>query len=113
MLEKSRVVTHLPEERSFHVFYELLDGLRDEEKEKYGLQTAEKYFYLNQGGSTALEGKCDSDDFQSLLAAMQVLGLSVQEQDNVFRILATGKTILKYIIVLYLFNYFRWFFVNF
>ncbi|CAG0890159.1 unnamed protein product [Cyprideis torosa] len=86
LLEKYRVVTHLPEERNFHVFYELLEGLRDEEKEKYGLQTSEKYFYLNQGGNVAIEGKNDADDFQSLLAAMQVLGFSMGEQDNIFRI---------------------------
>jgi myosin heavy subunit len=48
LLEKSRIVTHSQEERNFHIFYEFLKGMRDEEKEKYGLQTADKYFYLNQ-----------------------------------------------------------------
>ena len=48
LLEKSRIVTHASDERNYHVFYELLKGLRPEEKEKYGLQTPDKYFYLNQ-----------------------------------------------------------------
>ena len=72
LLEKSRIVTHAPEERNFHVFYELLSGLTDEQKGKYGLMTAEKYFYLNQGGSCVIDGKMDGEDYQNLISAMQV-----------------------------------------
>lgn len=89
LLEKSRIVTQAQDERNYHVFYELLSGLTGEEKEKYGLQTAEKYFYLNQGGSCEIEGKNDGEDFRFLLAAMQVLGFTNEEQDTVFRILAS------------------------
>ena len=48
LLEKSRIVTHAPEERNYHVFYELLAGLPEDQRLKYGLMSAEKYFYLNQ-----------------------------------------------------------------
>lgn len=48
LLEKSRIVTHAADERNYHVFYELLKGLRAEEKERYGLTAADNYFYLNQ-----------------------------------------------------------------
>ena len=48
LLEKSRIVTQAADERNYHVFYELLRGLRTEEKERYGLTAAENYFYLNQ-----------------------------------------------------------------
>ncbi|CAL4069628.1 unnamed protein product, partial [Meganyctiphanes norvegica] len=88
LLEKSRIVTQAPEERNYHVFYEMLNGLPEERKAKYGLTTAEKYFYLNQGGACQLEGKYDSEDFQGLVSAMQVLGFSSDEQDTIFRILA-------------------------
>ena len=87
--EKSRIVTQALDERNYHVFYELLTGLSDQEKEKYGLQTADKYFYLNQGGSTEIDGKNDEQDFRFLLAAMQVLGFTNEEQDTIFRILAS------------------------
>ena len=48
LLEKSRIVTHAADERNYHVFYEMLKGLRPEEKERYGLTAADNYFYLNQ-----------------------------------------------------------------
>ncbi|XP_064096637.1 unconventional myosin-XV-like isoform X2 [Macrobrachium nipponense] len=88
LLEKSRIVTQAPEERNYHVFYELLAGLPEEKKSKYGLTTADKYFYLNQGGNSQLERKYDGEDFQALLSAMQVVGFSTEEQDTIFRILA-------------------------
>ena len=34
--------------------------------------SAEKYFYLNQGGSYSIDGKNDSEDFESLQSSMQV-----------------------------------------
>ena len=71
------------------MFYELLDGLTEQEKEKYGLLNADKYFYLNQGSSPEIEGKNDGEDFRFLLAAMQVLGFTNEEQDTIFRILAS------------------------
>lgn len=54
LLEKSRIVTHAAEERNYHVFYELLQGLRQEDKERYGLTVADNYFYLNQVITAAL-----------------------------------------------------------
>ena len=82
-------MTQSQDERNYHVFYELLAGLTDQEKEKYGLQVAEKYFYLNQGLSCEIDGKDDADGFRFLLSAMQVLGFTSEEQDTIFRILAS------------------------
>jgi hypothetical protein len=48
LLEKSRIVSQASDERNYHVFYELLTGLTEEQKQKYGLIDANKYFYLNQ-----------------------------------------------------------------
>lgn len=87
--EKSRIVAHNQDERNFHIFYELLAGLNETEKEKYGLQTADKYFYLNQGNCFEIDGKDDAEDFRFLIGAMQVLGFTNEEQDIIFRILAS------------------------
>ena len=72
LLEKSRIVCHAPEERNYHVFYEMLAGLEEQQRDKFGLMSPEKYFYLNQGGSCSIDGKSDKEDFDVLLSAMQV-----------------------------------------
>lgn len=86
LLEKSRIVTQAPGERNYHVFYELLGGLSEADRNKYGLLEADKYFYLNQGGSDCAPGRVD---WKNLQGAMQVLGVSEIEQDGIVRVLAS------------------------
>lgn len=44
---------------------------------------------LTQDGNCEISGKSDADDFRRLLAAMEVLGFSAEDQDSIFRILAS------------------------
>ncbi|XP_070500351.1 unconventional myosin-XV [Chironomus tepperi] len=86
LLEKSRIVTQAQGERNYHVFYELLGGLTESERSKYGLLEADKYFYLNQGNSDC--SPSGRIDWNSLQGAMQVLGLSENEREGIVRVLA-------------------------
>ncbi|KAF7478538.1 hypothetical protein GHT09_010347 [Marmota monax] len=89
LLEKSRIVFQAKNERNYHIFYELLAGLPAQLRQAFSLQEAETYYYLNQGGNCEITGKSDADDFRRLLAAMEVLGFSGEDQDSIFRILAS------------------------
>ncbi|XP_009077192.1 PREDICTED: unconventional myosin-XV-like, partial [Acanthisitta chloris] len=89
LLEKSRVVFQSKSERNYHIFYEMLAGLPVQQKQRYCLQGAETYYYLNQGGNCEIPGKDDAEDFRQLLSTMEVLGFSMDEQNSIFRILSS------------------------
>lgn len=98
LLEKSRIVTQAADERNYHVFYEMLAGMSVERKKKYGLQVAQKYFYLNQscfdeqgvnqGGSCTLTSRDDGENYKFLCAAMDVLNFDRNEEESIHKILA-------------------------
>ncbi|NXX12055.1 MYO15 protein, partial [Podargus strigoides] len=76
-------------ERNYHIFYEMLAGLPAQQRQRYCLQGAETYYYLNQGGNCEIPGKDDAEDFRRLLNTMEVLSFSVEEQNSIFRILSS------------------------
>ncbi|XP_030067877.1 unconventional myosin-XV [Microcaecilia unicolor] len=89
LLEKSRIVFQAKNERNYHVFYEMLAGLPSQQKQLFCLQDAETYFYLNQGGNCDIPGKSDTEDFQRLLSAMEILNFNAEDQSSIFRILSS------------------------
>ncbi|KAL4629512.1 unconventional myosin-Ie-like isoform X1 [Arapaima gigas] len=88
LLEKSRVVSQSQEERNFHIYYQLLEGSSKEQKEILGVTTPDYYYYLNQSGTYTVEDVSDKKGFADTLEAMNVIGLSVDEQDAVLQIVA-------------------------
>ncbi|KAJ7987826.1 hypothetical protein DPEC_G00330550 [Dallia pectoralis] len=89
LLEKSRVVFQAKGERNYHVFYELLEGMNDWEKQKLYLQGAETYYYLNQGVACELEGKQDKQDFLLLVQCFETIGLHADQISTVWAILSS------------------------
>ncbi|KAM9844223.1 unconventional myosin-XV [Aulostomus maculatus] len=89
LLEKSRIVFQAKDERNYHIFYEMLAGLPLQQKQAFYLQEAETYFYLNQGGDCGITGKSDSEDFRRLLAAMEILHFTPDDQSAIFRVLSS------------------------
>eukprot|EP00055_Hartaetosiga_balthica_P010944 m.48331 g.48331 ORF g.48331 m.48331 type:complete len:1511 (+) comp7391_c0_seq1:148-4680(+) len=88
LLEKSRIVNHQQNERNYHVFYEMIVGLAEEQRKTLGLTRAEDYFYLSQGGVPKIENKNDRDDFQTLETSMEVLDFNQSEMEIIFKVLA-------------------------
>ncbi|XP_056152663.1 unconventional myosin-XV [Lampris incognitus] len=89
LLEKSRVVFQASEERNYHVFYELLAGMNDWDKQDLFLQGAETYYYLNQGGACELKGKQDKQDFQLLVQCFETIGLHADQITTVWALLSS------------------------
>ena len=56
LLERSRLVFQPESERNYHIFYQLLAGMSEDDKSKLGLSSAEDYKYTNQGGQPVIQG---------------------------------------------------------
>nr|XP_025035930.1 unconventional myosin-Ie-like [Pelodiscus sinensis] len=67
LLEKSRVVSQNPGERSFHVYYQLLEGASPEQRENLGITSPDYYYYLNQSASYKVDDMNDQQEFQETL----------------------------------------------
>ncbi|NXJ11670.1 MYO1E protein, partial [Odontophorus gujanensis] len=88
LLEKSRVVMRNPGERSFHIFYQLIEGASSEQKNSLGITSMDYYYYLSLSGSYKVDDINDKSDFQETLHAMSVIGIFAEEQTLVLQIVA-------------------------
>ncbi|KAI9445062.1 P-loop containing nucleoside triphosphate hydrolase protein [Lactarius indigo] len=104
LLEKARVVGQVRNERNFHIFYQFTKAASDEQREAFGLQGPEAYAYTSLSNCLEVEGINDNNDFADTLVcpisdfypyqlissqrAMNVIGLSAEEQSEIFRMLA-------------------------
>lgn len=88
LLEKQRVVSQIKNERNFHIFYQFTKGASDNYRQTFGVQKPEQYIYTSASGCTSVDTVDDLKDYQATLKAMQVIGLSQEEQDQIFRLLA-------------------------
>ncbi|XP_068074789.2 myosin XVB isoform X2 [Danio rerio] len=89
LLEKSRIVFQAKEERNYHVFYELLAGMNEWDKQDLYLQGAETYFYLNQGRACELLGKYDKQDFILLVHCLETIGLHADQLATIWAVLSS------------------------
>eukprot|EP00039_Didymoeca_costata_P008665 m.114735 g.114735 ORF g.114735 m.114735 type:complete len:1149 (-) comp14177_c1_seq5:2155-5601(-) len=88
LLEKSRVVSQNPQERNFHVFYQLCFGSSPQEKEALGIQGCEQFMYLNTTGCYTVDDTDDVKEWGDTKNAMSVMGLTAEQQSAVSRFVA-------------------------
>ncbi|KAH9486271.1 class II myosin [Psilocybe cubensis] len=89
LLEKGRVVGQVENERNFHIFYQFTKAASDEQREAFGLQGPEAYLYTSMSNCLSVSDIDDTKDFHDTLQAMQVIGLTPEEQHEIFKMLAT------------------------
>ncbi|XP_029197955.2 unconventional myosin-VIIa-like [Acropora muricata] len=88
LLEKSRLVYQMPDERNYHIFYRMLAGMSQSERERLSLTEASDYYYLTQGNCISCEGMDDSEEFAIIRGSMKVLLFSQEDSWNIFKMLA-------------------------
>jgi myosin-5 len=86
LLERSRVVQITDPERNYHCFYHLCASGRDANIYKLGHPS--NFHYLNQSKVYELDGVSNADEYIKTRRAMEVVGISHQEQEAIFRTLA-------------------------
>ncbi|KAH7096122.1 myosin 5 [Auriculariales sp. MPI-PUGE-AT-0066] len=91
LLERSRLVYQPETERNYHIFYQLCAGAPLKERKDLGLDTdINKFFFLKQGGpsSTPIPNVDDAEEFRLTQQALSTVGISVEKQWAVFKLLA-------------------------
>ncbi|KAM5226722.1 unconventional myosin-VIIa isoform 3-T3 [Hipposideros larvatus] len=89
LLEKSRVCRQAPDERNYHVFYCMLEGMSEDQKKKLGLGQATDYNYLAMGNCITCEGREDSQEYANIRSAMKVLMFTDTENWEISKLLAS------------------------
>uniref|UniRef100_A0A452YL67 Myosin-J heavy chain n=1 Tax=Aegilops tauschii subsp. strangulata TaxID=200361 RepID=A0A452YL67_AEGTS len=87
LLERSRVCQISDPERNYHCFY-MLCAAPPEDRERYKLGDASLFHYLNQSNCIKLDGMDDSSEYIATRRAMDIVGISSDEQDAIFRVVA-------------------------
>jgi myosin heavy chain 9/10/11/14 len=89
LLEKSRVVKLNPQERNYHVFYQLLQGADENLKRSLLMpgMDVEDFAYTRAGNDT-IAGVSDKDEWNSLLEALHIMNFSDQEQSSILKTIA-------------------------
>jgi myosin protein heavy chain len=87
LLEKARVVRQSPEERTFHIFYQLLNGASLDYRNELLLESMDSYKYLSNG-QVNVNGVVDSDAFHDSLKAMNTLNMSEDDIKSTLRVVS-------------------------
>ncbi|XP_010540938.1 PREDICTED: myosin-14 isoform X2 [Tarenaya hassleriana] len=87
LLERSRVCQVSDPERNYHCFY-MLCAAPPEEVKNLKLADPRTFHYLNQSNCIKLDGVDDSKEYLDTRKAMDIVGISSEEQDAIFRVVA-------------------------
>ena len=88
LLEKSRVVSQVKDERNFHIFYQFTKAASQAHRTNFGVQPPTGYSYTSKSKCYDVQGIDDIADFKETTNAMKVIGMAQEEQDEIFRMLA-------------------------
>merc|ERR1719295_1097013 len=88
LLEKARIIRQAGDERSFHIFYQLLLGASKEYKSQLLLDDAKNYTFMTMGG-VRVPGIDDVEEFGATQNAMRVMGISEEDMTSIWRVISS------------------------
>merc|ERR1719150_2042301 len=88
LLEKARIIRQAQEERTFHIFYQLLMGATKEFKSQMLLDDARNYTFMTAGG-LKVPGIDDVEEFASTQNSMKVMGISDEDMMSIWRVISS------------------------
>merc|ERR1719495_2010635 len=86
LLEKARIIRQAPDERTFHIFYQLLLGASKEFKSQLLLDDAKNYTFMTQGG-LRVPGIDDIEEFAATQNAMKVMGITDEDVSSICKVI--------------------------
>ncbi|XP_072316167.1 uncharacterized protein myh14 isoform X3 [Eucyclogobius newberryi] len=87
LLEKSRATRQAKDERTFHIFYQMLCGASDETRAELLVGTADEYRFLS-GGSIPVPGQSDSENFTQTMDSMGIMGFTPEESVSMLKVIS-------------------------
>uniref|UniRef100_A0A673HZS7 Myosin-10-like n=1 Tax=Sinocyclocheilus rhinocerous TaxID=307959 RepID=A0A673HZS7_9TELE len=92
LLEKSRAIRQAKDERTFHVFYQLLAGAGEHLRSDLLLEGFNDYRFLSNG-NIPIPGQQDKDNFQETMEAMHIMSFS---HDEILSMLKVVSAVLQF-----------------
>ncbi|KAM3921906.1 myosin-10 [Leptodactylus fuscus] len=98
LLEKSRAIRQAKDERTFHIFYQLLAGSGEHLKSDLLLEGFSNYKFVSNG-YIPIPGQQDKDNFQETMEAMHIMGFTHEEILSMLKVVSSvlqfGNVIFK------------------
>ncbi|XP_044253341.1 myosin heavy chain, non-muscle isoform X3 [Tribolium madens] len=87
LLEKSRAIRQAKQERTFHIFYQLLAGASTEQKKEFILEDPKSYPFLREDNHI-VPGVDDAAEFQATVKSMNIMGMTNEDFSAIFRVVS-------------------------